>query len=123
MILCAGDALIDMIPHETANKKQTYTPTPGGAVFNTAIALGRLGVETGFFSGLSDDFLGDILIKALNQSKVRSFAKRFNRPTTLAFLTLKEGEAQYSFYDENSAGRLLCTDDLPSFPPRLTRFF
>ena len=38
MILCAGEALIDMIP----NPGGAYVPHVGGAVLNTAVALGRL---------------------------------------------------------------------------------
>ncbi|HRM74094.1 MAG TPA: hypothetical protein PLI13_05225 [Paracoccus sp. (in: a-proteobacteria)] len=43
MILSAGESLIDMVP-EGAN----YRPLPGGAVYNTAIALGRMGADTGY---------------------------------------------------------------------------
>ncbi|RMD47990.1 MAG: carbohydrate kinase, partial [Alphaproteobacteria bacterium] len=40
MILCAGEALIDMIPGRTAAGEAAFVPRPGGAVFNTAVALG-----------------------------------------------------------------------------------
>ncbi len=36
-------------------------PATGGGVFNTAVALGRMGVQAGYFSGLSDDLFGDML--------------------------------------------------------------
>ena len=36
-----------------------YQPFNGGSVYNTAIALGRLGNRTGLFTGLSTDFFGD----------------------------------------------------------------
>ena len=42
-----------------------------------------------------------------------SFAHRSDRPTTLAFVTLKNGHASYAFYDENTAGRMLSESDLP----------
>ena len=35
------------------------------------------------------------------------------RPTTLAFVRLTNGQATYTFYDENTAGRMLTTEDLP----------
>ena len=44
MILCCGEALIDMLPAQTSDGQEAFVPVPGGAVFNTAIALGRLGV-------------------------------------------------------------------------------
>ncbi len=58
MILCCGESLIDMLPRETAAGETAFQPFAGGSVFNTAIALGRLDVPTGFFSGISSDFWG-----------------------------------------------------------------
>jgi fructokinase len=114
MIICCGEALIDMLPRETAGGEPAFAPYAGGAVFNTAIALGRLGVETGFFSGLSTDIFGEMLVRALETSKVdASRAARSDRPTTLAFVTLNDGQASYAFYDENTAGRMLAPSDLP----------
>ena len=44
MIVCCGEALFDMIPRDDGDGGQSLKPHAGGAVFNTAIALGRLGV-------------------------------------------------------------------------------
>ena len=109
MILCAGEALIDMLPRDGA-----FAPHAGGSVFNTAIALGRLGAPVQFFSGLSSDLFGDILRAELAASKVDSTPAHIaDRPTTLAFVTLTDGHASYAFYDENTAGRMLTADNLP----------
>ncbi|TIR79637.1 MAG: carbohydrate kinase, partial [Mesorhizobium sp.] len=35
------------------------------------------------------------------------------KPTTLAFVRLTDGQASYTFYDENTAGRMLAIEDLP----------
>lgn len=114
MILCAGEALIDMLPRETTQGGDAFQPFPGGAVFNTAIALARLGAPTGFFSGISDDLFGKILSQSLTDAGVdSSFADVSGRPTTLAFVTLTDGQASYAFYDENTAGRMLGESDLP----------
>jgi len=114
MILSAGEALIDMLPRDTAHGEQAFAPYPGGSVFNTAIALGRLGAPSGFFCGISSDLFGKILIDALEASGVdASHAHRSDRPTTLAFVTLTNGQASYAFYDENTAGRMLSEADLP----------
>lgn len=114
MILCCGEALIDMLPRESTGGEPAFAPFAGGAVFNTAIALGRLEVETAFFSGLSRDLFGEMLVDALEASKVDAArAVRSDRPTTLAFVTLTDGQARYAFYDENTAGRMLTPDDLP----------
>lgn len=124
MILCCGEALIDMLPRETAAGEKAFAPHAGGAVFNTAIALGRLGADVGFFSGLSTDLFGHILTETLDASKVTSdLALRSDQPTTLAFVTLTDGHAQYAFYDENTAGRMLTPDDLPELPNDVNTLF
>lgn len=114
MILCCGEALIDMLPREAATGETAFVPFAGGSVFNSAIALGRLGVPTGFFSGISSDFFGEVLRDTLARSNVDySFAAISDRPTTLAFVRLVDGQARYAFYDENTAGRMLSESDMP----------
>ena len=115
MIICCGEALIDMLPRESRDGEPAFAPYAGGAVFNSAIALGRLGVPTGFVSGISTDFFGEQLIETLKASKVDPrHAVRTDRPTTLAFVRLVDGHASYAFYDENTAGRMLSPADMPA---------
>lgn len=115
MILCCGEALIDMLPRETAAGEPAFAPYAGGAVFNSAIALGRLGIPTEFFSGLSSDLFGQQVRAVLASSGVGSrYADISARPTTLAFVRLVDGHATYTFYDENTAGRMLTEADLPA---------
>lgn len=117
MILCAGEALIDMLPRQSAEGEAVFAPYPGGSVFNTAVALARLGTPVGLFTGLSDDLFGDRLARVLAANGVdHSLAARSNRPTTLAFVTLTGGQASYTFYDEGTAGRMLRAEDLPDLP-------
>ncbi|CAN7187454.1 carbohydrate kinase [Rhizobium sp. LjRoot30] len=114
MIICCGEALIDMLPRETTLGEKGFAPYAGGAIFNTAIALGRLGIKTGFFTGLSDDMMGDILRETLAASNVdSSFCAISSRPTTIAFVKLVNGQATYAFYDEGTAGRMITEADLP----------
>ncbi|WP_114288112.1 carbohydrate kinase family protein [Candidatus Halocynthiibacter alkanivorans] len=116
MILCNGEALIDMVPVENSATR-CLSPLAGGAIFNTAIALGRLGVPTGYLSGLSTDLFGVQLEQTLCKSNVdASFTIRSDRPTTLAFVKLSNGHAEYTFYDENTAGRMITPADLPDIP-------
>ncbi len=117
MILCCGEALIDMIPAATASGATGYVPHAGGAVYNTAIALGRLGSPVGFLSGVSRDLFGAMLADGLTASRVDPrYLVRSDRPTTLAFVHLVDGNARYVFYDENSAGRMVAEADLPALP-------
>lgn len=114
MILCCGEALIDMIAAPTVSGAQGFVPHSGGAVFNTAIALGRLGMPAGMLTGLSSDMFGQQLIDALRASHVdTTYVIPSDRPTTLAFVQLQGGHATYSFVDENTAGRMLRPDDMP----------
>ena len=115
MIVCCGEALIDMLPRRSTADEIAFAPYSGGAVFNTAIALGRLGVPVEFFSGLSSDLFGEQLRESLAASKVGSrYAHVSKRPTTLAFVHLIDGHATYVFYDEGTAGRMLAEANLPT---------
>lgn len=116
MIVCCGEALVDMLPRSIGDEGEGYLPAAGGAVFNTAITIGRLGEEAGFFTGLSTDMFGQLIEQSLQQSHVDArFCKRQDLPTTLAFVKLTDGHAEYAFYDENSAGRMIEKADLPQF--------
>lgn len=124
MILSCGEALIDMLPRESTAGEACFAPYAGGAVFNTAIALGRLGAPSAFFSGVSTDMLGEILAETLEASKVdTSLMARSGRPTTVAFVKLVNGQATYAFYDEGTAGRMLSVDQLPALPAEVEALF
>jgi fructokinase len=47
MILCCGEALIDMIPEQTVLGPDGYVPRSGGAIFNTAYWFGSPWVSHG----------------------------------------------------------------------------
>ena len=124
MILSCGEALIDMLPRTSTLGEAAFAPYAGGAVFNTAMALGRLGAPAGFFSGISTDMLGEILADTLTASKVDiSHCARSARPTTVAFVKLVNGQATYAFYDEGTAGRMLALADLPVLGPEVQALF
>ena len=124
MILCCGEALIDMLPAHADDGRPALVPHVGGAVFNTAVALGRLGLPVGMLSGVSQDRFGQMLTAALASSRVRTdFLVRSDRLTTLAIVHLEDGMATYAFYDENSAGRMLRAADLPDLPSSINAFF
>ncbi|NRB16427.1 MAG: carbohydrate kinase [Rhodobacteraceae bacterium] len=124
MLLCCGEALIDMIPTPTLNGAMGFVPHSGGAIFNTAIALGRLGVSTAMLTAMSTDLFGQQLTADLRASNVdTSLLIPCDRPTTLAFVTLVDTHASYSFFDENSAGRMLAAADLPPLPEAVTALY
>ena len=124
MILCCGEALIDMVAATSLDGPDGFVPHSGGAVFNTAIALGRLGARAGMLTGLSRDMFGDQLADALKASDVdTTHIIRSDRPSTLAFVKLEDGQASYSFFDEKSAGRMIRAEDMPALPSDVTALF
>ena len=117
MIISCGETLIDMIPIQGANGEQGFQPLVGGALFNTAIGLGRLGAEVAMISGISNDLFGQQLAQALAASHVQTnLLVRSDLPTTLAFVRLNNGHADYTFYDENFKPVL----DIKLFSSKLT---
>lgn len=120
MILCSGESLIDMVPQPDGMLR----PLPGGAVYNTALALGRLGAPTAYLWPISRDGFGGALLGPLTQAGVDTArCPRTDRLTTLAVVSLAGGDARYSFYDEGSAGRMFADADLPALPPGLAALF
>jgi fructokinase len=121
MILCCGDALIDFLPVVTADGVPAFRPVVGGSVHNVAIALGRLGVPTGFFSGISKDFFGEQIVESFTASGVSlTHAPRFDWHTTLAFVRMENGHPRYAFIDDAAAGRMLSIADLPEIGPEIS---
>jgi len=115
MILCCGEALIDMVPGTSLNGDACFVPKAGGAIFNTAIALGRLGADVSLFTGVSDDLFGAILKNELKASRVRTdHLVRRDQPCSLAFVELNAGNAEYTFYTDNAADTSLEEADLPT---------
>ncbi|MEP1207195.1 MAG: carbohydrate kinase [Rhizobiaceae bacterium] len=121
MILSCGEALIDMLPRQIEGEGSGFLPVSGGALFNTAIALGRLGEDSGFICSISTDMFGEQLIDALHQSKVNTdLCVRSDLLSTLAVVRLVDGHAQYTFFDENSAGRNLQFEQVKPLPDEVT---
>ncbi|MFJ2646823.1 carbohydrate kinase [Streptomyces sp. NPDC087420] len=134
MIVVAGEALIDLVPQQTAaaaaaaagDRDRTDRTAPaallprlGGGPFNTAVALGRLGSPAAFCSRISTDVFGDMLMEGLKASGVdTSLVQRGHEPTTLAVAALgPDGSAGFGFYAEGSADRLF---ELPhTLPPEV----
>ena len=124
MILNCGEALIDMVAGHTDDGQAAFVPHSGGAVMNTAVALGRLGVPSSFFAGLSSDFFGAQLKAHLEASHVGfDLCPISDAATTLAFVQLVNGQAKYAFFDENTALRNLSESDLPTLPDNLDALF
>ncbi|MET8581723.1 carbohydrate kinase [Streptomyces collinus] len=119
MIVVAGEALIDLVPHGPGALAD-LKPALGGGPYNTAVALGRLGSPTAFCSRTSHDAFGEALLDGLRRAGVEvSGVQRGPEPTTLAVATVGSGgSASYSFYVDGTADRLFTT---PAALPAGTR--
>ena len=123
MIICCGEALIDMVRTQVPGLGDAFTPLPGGSPYNTAIAIGRMGVPVKFLGRFSTDFFGEILLKRLRENRVGDdLIIRSGQNSTLAFVKLERGkEPKYVFYTEGTADRSLMVGDLPQKLPSDTR--
>ncbi|KQU07816.1 sugar kinase [Rhodococcus sp. Leaf7] len=107
-ILVCGEALVDLVP-DRAGGGPTLTPKLGGGPFNVAVALGRLGADVQFLSRISRDPFGRDLVAWLEASNVGlDHLQRGPELTTLALTVLDaNGAAEYSFYADGTADRLV----------------
>ena len=112
MITVAGEALIDVV----VDASGSVTAHPGGAPFNVARTIARLGGECRFLGRLSDDAFGDQLRTSLEKEGVGiGVPETTPAPTTLAIAQLDEsGSADYRFYLEGTAAAQLRPSDLPA---------
>lgn len=111
MILVCGEALIDQIH----NGDGTQRAAPGGGPFNTARALARLGVPTGFLGRLSEDVFGRRLAGLLvSEGASLELASIGPEPTTIAIADVDdEGFAEYRFLVEGTSAPNLTLDMIP----------
>jgi fructokinase len=112
VIVVGGEALVDLV--EDGGRLR---PVPGGGPFNTARALGRLGLNASFLGTLSCDAYGMTLGELLVDAGVdTSLVRRSHAPTPLALVQRgADGANAYTFY---LAGTSL-TDLPPDVMPRL----
>jgi len=122
MILCIGEAVIDMFQKNVPSLGDVFLPLPGGCSYNTSIAISRLGSPSAFLGRLSKNFFGEMQAKRLRENNVRDdLLIRCEQNPILAFIKTEEGkEPQYAFYDEGTADRSLSTEELPSLPHNVT---
>ena len=116
-ILVCGEALVDLVP---VHEGPLLSPKLGGGPFNVAIALGRLGEKVSFLSRVSTDPFGEQILQSLRDASVDvSLVQRGAEPTTLAMTNLADdGSAQYSFYADGTADRLV--QDPGDLPDEIT---
>ena len=123
MIVCAGEALVDLLPVADREGGAAFRAAVGGSPFNVAVALGRLGVPSAFLGVASNDAFGDRICATLQESGADTrLVTRVERPTPLAVVTMDGAEARYAFYDSGTASRGMTLRELKPLPDETTAF-
>ncbi|MEW6982572.1 carbohydrate kinase [Colwelliaceae bacterium 6471] len=103
-LLSYGEALIDFLPAD--NALNSYYPMAGGAPANVAVAYAKLGGNSYFAGGISEDNFGDFLLGQLEHEKVNTkYVERIaNANTAVVLVSLDDnGERSFNFYRHQSA--------------------
>ena len=104
-IFAIGETVFDII----FKNGKPVASTPGGSMLNTAVSLGRLGLDVHFISEYGKDTVGNLIDDFLRSNGVSTgYACRYDGfPSSLALAFLDENNnAQYSFYKHYPEKRL-----------------
>lgn len=113
MIVVGGEALVDLV-----DEQGELRPVPGGGPFNTAIALGRLGVPVAYLGTLSNDEYGSVLAGLLVEAGAdMSLVRWSDAPTPLAVVHQHDGGGNtYTFHLAKTSFTDLPPDAVPALP-------
>tara|TARA_B100000575_G_scaffold224657_1_gene185137 strand:+ start:4227 stop:5171 length:945 start_codon:yes stop_codon:yes gene_type:complete len=99
MIFVSGENLIDFI----SDSNLTYKPLVGGSALNTAVALGKLKSNVFFFSRISKDLFGKMIMRELVKNNVRvNLVERTEDQSTVAIVSNNKNP-EFNIYKENTA--------------------
>lgn len=100
MFVVGGESLIDLKEMPVKGGVMPLTAHAGGSPMNCAIALRRMGQNTGFLCPISQDRFGDMILSPLKDAGVKILLKkRVKEPTTLAVVSDDgKGNPRYQFY-------------------------
>jgi fructokinase len=113
VIVVGGEALVDLV-----DERGVLRPIPGGGPFNTAIALGRLGVPVAYLGTLSHDEYGSLLARLLVEAGVdMSLVRWSDAPTPLAVVHQHDdGGNTYTFQLAGTSFTDLPPEAVPTLP-------
>ncbi|UYN98314.1 MAG: carbohydrate kinase [Devosia sp.] len=122
MFVVGGESLIDLVP-TGAGADAERVALAGGSPFNCAIALSRLGNDTGFLCPISQDEYGDLLLTPLAENGVAVLLKdRVAAPTTKAIVTFND-KMQASYVFERGADRAFTREGLLAALPEAVTLY
>lgn len=116
-----GDAVVDLLPRD--NKQ--FEACAGGAPFNVAIGVARLGHDSGFIGRVGNDTFGRFLHQTLVTAQVDTGSLEFDaqqHTSTVLVSLAPNGERQFEFLVNPSADQFLSPASLPDFGADILHF-
>ncbi|WP_270501877.1 aminoimidazole riboside kinase [Kluyvera ascorbata] len=116
-----GDAVVDLLPRDNMQ----FEACAGGAPFNVAIGIARLGHDSGFIGRVGNDAFGRFLHQTLVTAQVDTKSLEFDpkRHTSTVLVSLdSDGERQFDFLVNPSADQFLSPASLPDFGHDILHF-
>jgi len=130
MFVVGGESLIDLkaevalpgggVTGRDAEGQIVMTAHQGGSPYNCAIALAKLGNDTGFLCPISADAFGDYLLGPLHDANVTPLlTERVKEYTTLAVVNFDDNHnARYGFY-RSADGAIEAASAIAALPEQL----
>ncbi len=125
-VTALGEVLIDFTPYGTSEGGQAlFEQNPGGAPANVLAAVARLGGTAAFIGKVGDDMHGKLLKETLEKEgiDVTGLIEDPDYFTTLAFVSLKNGERSFSFARKPGADTQLRKEEVPMEVLQNTKIF
>ncbi|PDV97663.1 carbohydrate kinase family protein [Candidatus Chloroploca asiatica] len=112
-LVCLGEILVDFLPLERDGTITGFSLHSGGGPFNVAVGLARMGVPTAFVSKVGNDYFGRRLRSHVREEGINDrWLTSVEAPTTLAFVTIEDGEPAFTFYGTAAADTLLTPENI-----------
>lgn len=123
MITIGGENLIDYVQTEVKDGLPIYTAIPGGSCYNVAIAAARQSQTVSYVTPISTDSLGNVLAQRLIDDGIHLATPRSDAPTSLAVVSVNDGQPSYQFYRSETADRQITSEILDAAISDQTRIF
>lgn len=125
-VTALGEVLIDFTPcGKSEAGMNLFEQNPGGAPANVLAALCNLGFKTAFIGKVGDDMHGALLKDTLDKAGIDTEGLIVDDTvfTTLAFVSLKDGERTFSFARKPGADTQLRPEEVKEEIVKNTRIF
>ena len=113
MILSVGEILADMIGQKE-DGVTTFKAFCGGAPFNLAVNAKQSGAKVGFVGRVGNDVIGRFVLGEAQKAHLERLDIQIDaeRNTTIAFVTLTDGERDFAFNRHDTADFNIDFDDI-----------